>query len=294
MVLHRTQNPKITKQNYHVQHRHQPGYAQEAQKRVQLAEQQARALQELQERRRRQEKVVVENAVRRKGMLQGVHLVDMEFVVTGGLSASHPAFPTSRQIAVAADRDVPAERVEDVIDLTGEDGVAGPSKGRVVERAGARGNDEGTAMLAEVEADAPVDDEAVDDADSLYDEPTPMNDVADDETDSLFNEPTPVDRVIDVEAYNPEAVALESDVPEGAVVDESAPVDRVIDVEAYNPEAADELSPLNSVIPEGAVVDEDGCIRAPDPESFTEERADLEWMLQEVEEKYSEGVPDWY
>lgn len=277
-----------------MQHRHQPGYAQEAQKRAHLAEQQARALQQLQQRRRRLEKVVVENAVRRKGMLNGVHLVDMEYVVTGGLSATHPAFPTSRQIVVAAERDVPAQSVEDVIDLTGEDEVAGLSKGRVVERDVARGKDEDTATLAEAEADAPMDDEAVDDADSLYDEPAPMDHAADEDTNSLFNEPTPVDRIIDVEAYNPEAVALDSHVPEGAVVDEPAPVDRAIDVEACNREAVDDLSPMDSDMPEGAVVDEDGYIRAPEPESFTEERADLEWMLQEVEEKYSEGVPDWY
>lgn len=217
-------------------------------------------------------------------MLKGVHLVDMEYVVTGGLSATHPAFPTSRQIVVAAERDVPAQSVEDLIDLTGEDEVAGLSKGRVVERDVARGKDEDTATLAEAKV--------VDDADSLYDEPAPMDDAADEDTDSLFNEPTPVDRIIDVEAYNPEAVALDSHVPEEAVVDEPAPVDRAIDVEACNREAVDDLSPMNSDMPEGAVIDEDGYIRAPEPESFTEERADLEWMLQEVEEKYSEGVPD--
>ena len=195
--------------------------------------------------------------MRRNGQLHGVHMMDVELTDMPYQQCKYYASEDARfahinvlhrdlPVPSVEDRDLPVPSVEDrdlsvpsmeaVIDLTGDDEVAGPSKAASVNRGRSYNVADSVMSLEDAEAGPSVEGAA-------------------------------------------------SAVPE-SFSDEPAPMDQAADFEAYNPDAVDDLFTLDpEFLPKPPYRDEDGYLRAPEPDFYTEQRADLEWMLAEVEQR---------
>lgn len=244
-MLHKPQNARITKQEYHTQHRKQPQTTQEVQKPGQISEA---------EKIRRLKKAQALN-VHRVAEIQGVHMLDVELTGRAFQECQNYASTAYRFSHIdgvsqrGSHQGVSLPGVKSPLDLTAGDGIAGPSKA------------------------------------------VPQKGIA----DPVGSSTGALDARDSVETTVESATktTVEKD-PMRSISNSTIPND----VQTLSIDDAGTTNDAVTPLPQGEFlqpyIDEDGVLRAPDPEEFSEQRADLEWMLQEIEERDNVEKRGWY
>ena len=236
-MLHKPLNARVTKQDYHTQHRRQPYATQEAQKHAQVPKADARAVLGQQ---RLQAHISRENR-RRNAQRQGLHMLDLEKGSVAYDDCMRHMSPESRfgHLDGLREREplpsVPAPGANDPAVHNAGEGIVGPGK-----------------SAAQTSSTDPVNNSA-----------------------GAFNNQDPVENAVEEPTRNVDEPSVPHDTPNLGAND-AVPPER-----ALSPFRQDELLE--------PYIDEDGFQRAPDPVFFTEQRADLEWMLQEFEQRDNAG-----